>query len=264
MENRQYSDSERSLAGKVPAFTTVTASPCAATASTAARLWLTKAIRHGRLAASSASIAHFRNRQPCGYSAIGSGVCRFGRVRRAGRPYRLFAAKEFAVAAAFRMHRDDEVVCLAEPCRHRGGQPGFHLDMDARIAGDETCEQGRHDAGAVIVHHAQPHHAFDLALGEPADGFLVEVKNLPGIPKQSFAGGAQIDVCLGSVEQLGAEAIFQTLDLHAHGRLGPVQHDGRTGEGAVLRHRDERRNRSGSRLVFITERYFFYQLNSIP
>ena len=60
------SDKGRSFGGNVPAFTTVTASPCAATASTAARLWLTKANRHGRLTASSASIAHFRNRQPCG------------------------------------------------------------------------------------------------------------------------------------------------------------------------------------------------------
>ena len=68
----------------------------------------------------------------------------------------------------------------------------------------------------------------------------LSVRILPRVPQQTFAGGAQIDIRLGPAEQLGAETIFQALDLHAHGRLGPVQHDGRTGEGAVVRHRDER------------------------
>ena len=83
----------------------------------------------------------------------------------AGCPRSLFAPQEFALATSLRVHRDDEVIGLAEPCGHRRGEAGLHLDMDARIAGDEACQQRRNDAGAVIVHHAQPHHAFDLALG---------------------------------------------------------------------------------------------------
>ena len=56
----------REIDGNVPAFTTVTAKPWAAIDSTAVRLWLMKASRQRRLASSSASIAHLRNRQPCG------------------------------------------------------------------------------------------------------------------------------------------------------------------------------------------------------
>ncbi len=112
--------------------------------------------------------------------------------------------------------------------------------MDARIAGEEACQQRRNDAGAVIVHHAEPHHAFDLAFGQPADRLFVEGENPPGITEQAFARGAQIDIRLGPAEQLDAETILQALDLHAHRRLGPVQRDGRAREGAVVGHRDER------------------------
>jgi hypothetical protein len=60
-------------AGNVPAFATVTARPCAAIDS-AARLWVTKASRQGRLAASRRFIAHLRKRQPGGCGATASGA----------------------------------------------------------------------------------------------------------------------------------------------------------------------------------------------
>ena len=152
----------------------------------------------------------------------------------------MLAAQEFTLAASFRMHGDDEVVSPAQPRRHGRGEAGLHFDMDARIAGEEARQQRRHDTGAVIVHHAEPHHTFDLTLGQPADGFFVERENPLGVTEQSFACGAQIDIRLGPAEQLDAEAIFQPLDLHADSRLGPVQRDGRAGEGAVVGHGDER------------------------
>ena len=43
----------------------------------------------------------------------------------------------------------------------------------------------------------------------------------------------------GTPRELDAEAILQALDLHADGRLGPVQRDGRAREGAVVGHSDE-------------------------
>jgi hypothetical protein len=45
--------------------------------------------------------------------------------------------------------------------------------MNQRITGDEACQQGRNDQGAVVVHHAQAHNAFNLALPQLADGLVV-------------------------------------------------------------------------------------------
>src|SRR5436190_10943564 len=151
-------------------------------------------------------------------------------MRSAGRPYGLFAAQQFALAASFRMHRDDDVISLTKPCRHGRSKAGLHLDVDARIAGEEACQQRRNDEGAVVVHHAEADHAFDLALGQPAYRLFVQLEDTPCVSEQPFARSAQIDIRLGPVEQLDTETIFQTLDLHAYGRLGPVEHDSSTRE----------------------------------
>ena len=112
--------------------------------------------------------------------------------------------------------------------------------MDPRIAGEETRQQGWNDKGAVVVHHAETDHAFDLALGEAADRLFVQRQDAPCVSEQSFARRAQIDVRLGPVEKVHAEAIFEAFDLHAHSRLRPVERGGSTREGAMVRHRDER------------------------
>ncbi|OIQ73877.1 hypothetical protein GALL_444840 [mine drainage metagenome] len=163
----------------------------------------------------------------------------FDRLRSAGRPDRLFAPQEFACATSFRMHGDDEIKSLAKPRRHGRGESRLHLDMNPRITGDKACQQRWNDEGAVVVHHAEANHPLDLALGQPADSLFVQRQDTLCVTEQPFAGRAQIDIRLGPVEQLRAKPIFQALDLHAHGRLGPVERDGGAREGALVGDRDE-------------------------
>src|SRR5829696_1855294 len=161
------------------------------------------------------------------------------RVKCAGCPRSLFAPQEFTLATSLRVHRDDEVIGIAEARGHRRGESCLHLDMDQRITGNEACQQGRDDQGAVVVHYAQADNAFNLALPQLADGLVVQRQDAPRVSEQPFARGTQIDIGLGAVEQLDAEALLEALDLHAYGRLGPVKLAGGAGEGAAVGHRHE-------------------------
>ena len=53
---------------------------------------------------------------------------------------------------------------------------------------------------AVIVHHAEPHHAFDLVFTQTAHSFVVQQQNAPRVTEQPLARGTQIDVDLGTVK----------------------------------------------------------------
>ena len=192
------------------------------------------------MAASSASVAHLRNRPALRIKSDRQRVPLFDRVRRAGCPDRLLAPQEFAAAAAFRMHGDDEIVGLAEPIGHGGGQSCLHLDADVRIAGDKTRQQRRHDQGAVVVHHAQTHASLDLAFEEPADRIVVQRQHAARVAEKPFARRSQGDVRLRAMKELDAQPHLEALDLHTDRRLRAVEHGGGAGEGAMVRHRDER------------------------
>ena len=92
---------------------------------------------------------------------------------------------------------------------------------------------------AVIVHHAEPHHALDLVLAQPRDRLVVERENAPRVSEQAFAGRAQLDIGLGPVKQRDVEAILEPPDLHADGGLGPVEPGCGARERAMVGHRDK-------------------------
>lgn len=233
------SDRRRSLDGKVPALTTVTAKPCIAIELDGRQAVADEGKPPGPLCRVESFHRPFPEQAALRIKGKRERIRSLDGLLRARGPDRLLSSQEFTVALPFGMHGDHKIVGLAKPGGHGGCEPGFHLDMDQRITGDEARDQRRDDQGPIIVHDAEPDNALNRALAQPADRLVVQRQDATRIAEQALAGGAQIYIRLGAVKQLRLKSIFQSLDLHAHGGLCPVEHRGRAREGTLVGHRNK-------------------------
>ncbi|MCY1407960.1 hypothetical protein D9M71_232730 [compost metagenome] len=116
----------------------------------------------------------------------------------------------------------------------------MHLDLDQRVGLGKAGENAGQKAHGIVIRGADPHHADHVRHAQSVEHLAMQFENALGVAEQNLAFGGQAHLTAVTLEQLALDdVLFQAFHLHAHRRLGTVDHFTGTGETTVLGDGDE-------------------------